>query len=151
MIVVLIILSLGLLGVIIYFAVSPKSTRLLRLSAIIALGVIGLSLVVCGIIIIIGPGESSDVISFPIFPDMPQPAKKITNVSDIIILIILLLFIGFVFYRAIKEQKKTPAVVPKKNEKSSIFQETDELDIDLSNEPGLKGSQDDGENFDIDL
>ena len=148
MIVVLIILSLGLLGVIIYFAVSPKSSRLLRLSAIIALGVIGLALIICGIIILIGPAEDEDVISFPVFPDISPPVKKINNVSDIIILAVLLLFVGFVMFRAMKEQKKTAAAAQKKAEKSPIFHGGDVLEIDLESK---KGKKDDDESFDIEL
>ena len=149
MIVVLIILSLGLLGVIIYFAVSPNSSRLLRLSAIIALGAIGLALIICGIIILIGPGEDEDIISFPVFPDISPPTKKINNVSDIIILVVFLALISFVVYRAVKEQKKTPAATAKKAEKSPIFQDSDELDIDELS----KGTEekDDEESFDIEL
>ena len=80
--VVLVILSVGLLGLIIYFAVSPKSSRLLRLTALVALVLIGLSLGICGIFLIKGPGETKEFI--PLVLQESQPQAKSSNTGAII-------------------------------------------------------------------
>ena len=144
MIVVLSILSLGLLGVIIYFAISPKSSRLLKMAAIIALAVIGLSLIVCGFFIIRGPGQDPAAVPFPVLVDTPAPERK-TNIVDLVILAILIIIVSLVILMAVRKKPKK-AVPVKKITETSVFQDSDELDIDLD---GGSGKNDD--NFDIEI
>ena len=149
MIVVLVIFSLGLLGLIIFFAVSPKSSRLLRLSAIIALGAICLSIIICGIIIFIGPAQDPRVVPLPVFPDSPAPAEESRNrVADIIIPVALLLLLGLVIVKASRDQRKMPAE-KKAAVSRPVFHDTNELDDLEHQEPGGKTEED--ESFDIDL
>ena len=106
MLVVGIIFSIGLLGVIIYLAVSPKSSKLLRLSAIIALGLICLSILICGIVIIKGPAADPMEIPLPVFQDSASPVKKDKHILDIVILAVLLAALSLVIAKALKDQRK---------------------------------------------
>jgi len=159
--VVLIILSLGLLGLIIYFAVSPKSSRLLRIAALIALGIIGLSIIIAGFFLIRGPVEPEVVIPFPVFEDAsPQPVKNTNLIVTIIFLAALLLILGATTYISLKGQKDKPKEQDKKDTSSG-----DNLDLFgpagvsmRNNDPGFADSDeldkvlnDDDESFDIDI
>ena len=126
----MIILSLGLLGVIIFFVVSPKSSRLLRRSGIIALGLIGLSLAVCGIFLIRGPSQGQVVLPLPFLPhDAAPPAKK-TNLPVILAFLASFLFIlGLVVMTSLKEKQKK-FVPEKKVMETSLFQENEDLEIE---------------------
>ena len=106
MLVVLIILSLGLLAVIIYFALSGKSSKTLKLAAIIALGAIVLSILVAGIIIFIGPSEDTTSVPMPIFSDTPAQAEGGRSLGDFLILAVFIVILSLVMYRAAKSQKK---------------------------------------------
>ena len=133
MLVVLTIFSAGLLGVIIFFAVSSRSSRLLKLSALIALGIIALSLAVCGFILIMGrPSQEAVNIPFPILPDTPKqaPVKRANaNLVEIIVLIVLFLFVlGLLVFSARKEFGKKAGTAKKPN--STIFADEDQLKIE---------------------
>jgi len=119
--VVLIILSVGLLGVIIYFAVSPKSSRPLKLAAIIALALIGLSLGVCGIMLIRGPGQGKAVITLPfLLDDTPQPPPKKSNLAVILTFLVSFFFIvGLVLMTTMREKKNKAVPQKKPQEKSA--------------------------------
>jgi formate-dependent nitrite reductase membrane component NrfD len=150
MIVFLLILSAGLLGVIIYFAFSPKSSRLLRLSAILALGLICASLVVAGIFLIKGPAEEEDDILFPFFNDAAaSPAKKGTPVMDIVIVALLLFILILVIYRAVKDHRKADAEKKGVRSVSPIFGSGDEL-ADLETKKPEKEKEEE-ESFDIEM
>ena len=128
MIVVLIIFSVGLLGMIIYYAVSAKSTRILKLAATIALGLIGLAIVVCAIFIIIGPREDPNAVLLPFVAE--ESAQTTTNsntsIMDIIIFVVLLGIISLVIRKSMKEQKKMAKMqAEKKPTKTKTIQEED--------------------------
>jgi hypothetical protein len=125
--ILLAILSAGLLGFIIFFAVSPKSSRLLKISALIALGLIALSVGVCGLILIKGSGKAVEAIPLPVFQDTPvDPAKK-TNMAAIVSFIIVFLFIlGMVVVVTLRD-KKILTGETKKTDKPSVFQRSGEL------------------------
>ena len=142
--VVLSVISLGLLGLIIYFAVSPKSSRILRLSAFAALGLIGISLVVCGIFIIRGPGESAEIIPLPVFEEA-KPAAKSGNMATVVVFfIIFVLVLALIVFLAIRDQKKKGKGQVKGPEKEAAFSATDELEIE---DPSI--NEDDS--FDIEM
>ena len=101
------ILSVGLLGLIIYFALSPKSSRLLKLAALIALGLIALSLVIGGIFLVIGPGEGGDTIPLPVFLEEAAPADDGMNIMGIVaFLLFFALIMGFIIYLNSKAHRK---------------------------------------------
>ena len=107
MLVVLIIFSLGMLGFIIFSAISPKSSGKLRLAAIIALGAICLAIIVCGIIIMIGPAEEDPMaVPMPTFPDSPPRVEERSRFTDIIFLAIFLVVIGLIIAKATMDQRK---------------------------------------------
>jgi amino acid transporter len=141
--VVLGIISFVLLGVIIYFVVSPKSSHLLRISGIIALVFIGFTVGLCGVLLIRGPAEVETTIPLPFLADAePKPEAK-TNVGVIIgYFAAFVIIFGLVAYfsRKEKERKKEPV---KKAAKSEVFQRSDETKLDLGPDTG------DDESFDI--
>jgi uncharacterized membrane protein len=109
MLFVIIPIALGFLGVIIYFALSKKSARIVRLVALIALGAVILSVLVCGIIVILGLGEGGEEPRMPDFlvtGESEPPAKTNTFVLVMVILF-LLIFLGMVVVLSLKEQRKT--------------------------------------------
>ena len=141
--VVLGIISFVLLGVIIYFLVSPKSSRLLRISAIIALSLIGLALGVCGVFLIRGPAKVETDIPLPFLIDAePKPQEK-SNVGVIIgYFVIFAIIIGLVAYSSRKEKEKKQEPV-KKPERKQDFKITDENELDIGN------NSTDDDSFDI--
>jgi len=108
--VVLIILSVGLLGLIIYFAFSPKSSRQLKRAAFIALGLIALALIISGIFLILGPGDTAGHIPIPGFHEPPAQEAENSIALELIIFILVFLFVmGLIIYSAYKEQHKKSA------------------------------------------
>ena len=153
MIIFFAILSLGLLGMIIYFVVSPKTSRLHKLAALIALGVIGITILVCGILIIRGPQEDQDAVLQQIFLGTQTQAQP-RNMWDIVIFAALLLIVAFVVAKALKDQRK-PAVKQKKAVKNDFFDDTDDLELELKAVDEIKSIDsfdtaiDDDDSFDI--
>ena len=104
--VVLIILSAGLLGMIIYFAASSSSSRLLKRVSIIAMGLIALSLVIAGILVIRGPGETEEIV-LPAVLGQQAPEASSTNYFGIIVFLLLfLLIIGLIIAVTHKNSQK---------------------------------------------
>jgi len=141
--VVLGIISFVLLGVIIYFLVSPKSSHLLRMSAIVALILIGLAIGVCGVFLIRGPTKVVTDIPLPFLTDAdPKPQKK-SDVGLIVgYFVIFAVIFGLVAYSSKKEKEKKQAPV-KKFEKKRDFKIADEHELDIGN------NSSDDESFDI--
>jgi len=107
MLVVLIIISIGLLGLVIYFAVSKKSSRQLKLAAFIALGLIALALAVAGIFLLSGPGEDTHHIPLPVFQEAQiQPADDSNILEVVIFFLIFLLVMGLIVGLALKSQRR---------------------------------------------
>ena len=127
MIVVLIIFSVGLLGLIIYYAVSAKSTRLLKFAATIALGLIGVAIIICAFFIIRGPQQDPDAVLLPfITEETNQTTRNTTSITDILIFIALFGVISLVIAKSMKEQKKMAKMqVDKKPAKTKVMQEDD--------------------------
>ena len=143
--VVLIILSVGLLGVIIYFAVSHKSSRLLRLTALIALGLIGVSLAVCGFFIIRGPGEDEADIILPIFQEA-QPQKQSSNIPATLgFFAVFFLVMGLIVFVSLRRQSKKDKSGKKAPVKAAAFKDESELRLDDS--AGIEID----DSFDIDI
>ena len=150
MTVVLAILSLGLLGLIIFFAFSPKSSRLLKWAAIIALVLIGLSIVVCGIFLILGPGQGTNDIAIPDFQDVsPKPASNGGIVGALISLVVLLAALVVVISLAMRNEQRTKSksLPVQKAEKPKLFEDDDTFKNEFENGK----EKDDDESFDIDI
>ena len=144
--VVLIILSVGLLGLIIYFAVSPKSSKLLKMSALIALGLIVISIGVCVFLLIKGPSSDPAAISLPVFQDTPTMPAKRTNVPAIVIFILILVAISGLILVGIKRDRHESNEPASESKPPSAF--SDNNDLGLGDEPAMK---DDDDSFNIDL
>ena len=109
MLVVLIILSVGLLGLTIFFAISRSSTRPLKLAAFIAMGLIALSLVVGGIFLIAGTGETEEPIPFQM-PGTPAQEAQTGNVVEVLVFLLLFFVImALVIGLTIREQRRKNA------------------------------------------
>jgi ABC-type Fe3+-siderophore transport system permease subunit len=144
---VLIILSAGLLGLIIYFAFSPKSSRTLKLSALVALGLIALTVGICSVFLIKGPADNTEEILLPIFQETASSPKK-DNAPIFIFLIILALILGLILFLAFRDQRLR-AAAPGKG-KASVFSKIGGFG---AKEQGGKRqeSKKSEENFDLDL
>jgi len=152
MLVVLVILSAGLLGLIIYFIVSSKSSRLLRLAALIALGFIGLSIGVCGILLILGPKKEQADIVLPVFLDAAPPAKSGGNFAAILVFLVLfLLIVGITIFLSLRNQGKNKEE-EKKNKKAPVYINDDHLNIGKADSLEIEDSEDSIEDsFEIDI
>ena len=146
--IVLAILSVGLLGLIVYFAVSPKSSKMIKLAAVVALGFIGISIGVCVFFLIKGPSQDPAAISLPVFQDTPTvPAQK-TNVSAILVFITFLLVVLGLIIIAVRRDRLKNKETPKENEAPASFQGNDDLNLGFEEEPEKKDFDD---SFDIDI
>lgn len=116
----MIVLSVGLLGVILYFAISPKSSRILRLAAIVALALIALSLGIAGFFLIAGPSQDGTFIPHPVFEGMEQPAQKKNTGLTIAFLVVFIVMMATVVILARKEQQKK-ALMAKEMPKPKVF------------------------------
>ena len=131
----LVIISLALLGGIVHFMISPKSSRLLRISAIIALIFIGLAVGVCGVLLLRGPTKVETAVPFQFLLDaeQPKPQNRI-NIGVIIgYFAVFAIIFALVAYSSKKEKQKKDEP-EKKAVKNQGFQSADENDLDLGNE-----------------
>ena len=143
MLVVLAILSVGLLGLIIYFAVSSKSSRLLKLSALNALGLIALSIAVCGVFLIIGPSEKTTEVTLPVFSDS-APQTKGSNIAAFIVFLVTVLFIvGLIIFIPMRDRRKKEKAL-KKGGGSNVFDSQENPNV-------IKPVYKEDDSFDIDL
>lgn len=95
-----------LLGVIIRFALSKQTDKLVKRAAIIALAVIGLALIVCVIAIVAGPKTVEEESVFTGF-SLEEPVQ-VTNPATVYALIfgvIMALFVGLIIFLAVREKK----------------------------------------------
>jgi len=137
------IISIAFLGGIIYFVISSKSSRLLRISAIIALALIGLSLGVCGVFLLRGPAKSDTTVPLPFLIDaQPKPVSKV-NIGVIIGYFAAFAIIGGLVAYSSKKEKAKKYEPEKKVVKKAVFPSADENKLDLGAAPG------DDESFDI--
>ena len=104
--VVLIILSAGLLGLIIYFAVSRKSSRHLKLAAFIALGLIALAVAVAGFFLVSGTGESAYQIPLPAFQEGTAQGEDSNIMEVVIFFLIFVLILGLIIASNLRKQRK---------------------------------------------
>ena len=145
MLIALSILSLGLLAFIVFLAFSPKSSSLLKRTALVALGLIGIAIVICSILLIRGPGRDQGEIVIPAFDEAaPQPVVgsglPVVVVFIAIFLVVLALIVGIAFRK--EHKKKGPAKKTVKPQKSA--------DNNFGFEFGNKqGKPEDDESFDI--
>jgi len=150
MLVVLAILSAGLMGIIIYLALSPKSSKLLKLSAFGALGLIVIAVGICAIFLVIGPGEDDGIINFPTFDDSPPAPTRNVNIVEILIFIaIFLIIMGFIIYLALRE-KRNKGIVQKPEEKKPVIVKNEPVD-DLELKTTSKDDKFDEDDFDLEL
>ncbi|WP_010259424.1 hypothetical protein [Treponema primitia] len=106
MIIVGILVSLALLGVIIRFALSKQSEKLVKRAAVIALAVIGLAIVICLIMILTGPKPVEEE---PVFSGLPlaEPVQVADSnmVYALLFGIIMLLFLGLIIFLSTRDKK----------------------------------------------
>jgi uncharacterized membrane protein len=107
LIIVLSIISIGLLGLIVFFFFSKKSSRSLKRAALAALIVIGLSLAICGFFIIRGPAASEAELYLPLAAVTNEPPVKGVNVLGLLIfLVILVALLGLIIFIGMRDQRK---------------------------------------------
>ena len=144
MLVVMGILSVGLLGLIIYFAVSSRSSKLLKRSALIALGVIVLAVAVCGIFILVGPSEKEAEVVLPVFLDSSPQVKNHNIVALLVFLATILIIVALIVFIPMRERRKKERMEEKFG-KAPVFEDSDELAI------GESDNKKEEDSFDIDF
>jgi len=144
------ILSVGLLGLIIKFAVSSSSSPSIKRAAIIALVLIVLSVGVCVIILIKGPAKNPGDFPIPVFQDGAQPAKK-SNMPAILSYVVLLLFIVGLMLYIFRTGQAGKAARETKADNPSLFKKKSEIDKMIGDKDKEPDKKEDGENFDIDI
>jgi multisubunit Na+/H+ antiporter MnhF subunit len=107
MIIVGAIVSLALLAVIIRFALSPQTEKPVKRAAIIALAAIGLSIVVCLVMVITGPKTTEEEQVFAGLP-LAEPVAVVNSgrVYMLVLGLVMLLFVGLIILLSLREEKK---------------------------------------------
>jgi preprotein translocase subunit YajC len=102
------ILAAGILGVIIYFFLSKKSPKPLKLAALGALILSGLALAVCAFLLFSGPraGPVGPYDAPALTQGAPPPANAPNIIALVIFLAVLLAFFGFIIFLGIRDQKR---------------------------------------------
>jgi multisubunit Na+/H+ antiporter MnhB subunit len=150
--VVLIILSVVVLGIIINYAVSGKSSRIVRLSALGALGLIALSLGIASIIIAVNTfGEKDEGDHLPIFIEAQKDAPNTTaNLVEIIVFVaILVVLIALIAIVYSIDRKKRLAEAKKAGPSRRLPNATKPADLDVKAEEAPEKGKDD--EFDLNM
>jgi preprotein translocase subunit YajC len=108
MLFVIVPLSVVLLGVIVYFALSRGSSKTLRLAALAALGAILLSVLICVIIIFANTEFAGNE---PVMPDFlaaeAPPAAPAENFLVLFLLaVFIVVFLGLVIFLSLRERRR---------------------------------------------
>jgi hypothetical protein len=116
MIIAAALVSLILLAVIIRFALSPQTDKLVKRVAVIALGAIGLALLAC-LAVILSRFGGEETAAEDLIPGLPLAEPSAAAGPDGIYMLIfgfvLLLFIGLIIFLSMREKKKLAAPVKK--------------------------------------
>jgi amino acid transporter len=108
MIIVGALVSLAFLAMIIRFALSPQTDRLVKRAALIALAAIALTIIVCLVMVIAGPGAEEEEEVFAGLPlaEPVVPAGNPNRVYMLVLGVIVLLFVGLIIFLSLREEKK---------------------------------------------
>jgi membrane protease YdiL (CAAX protease family) len=109
MLVVGIIVSIFLLGVITFLALSKKSEKIIKKLAFIALIVIGVSVIASTVIVIVFDKPPEEPIEFRIpglLPQQPKAPSSSNNIMALVFAILLVLFLGVIIYVSLKDQNQ---------------------------------------------
>ncbi|MDR2617910.1 MAG: hypothetical protein LBC62_03470 [Treponema sp.] len=104
-------LAAAVLGGIIYVFLSRKSSKTLKLAALIALVMSGLTLGICAVILFGGSSgaEEADAV-FTVLTEPEQQVKAANPGGLIFFLVFLLVFFGFIVFIGMKDMKKKKAI-----------------------------------------
>ncbi|MDR0643268.1 MAG: hypothetical protein LBG07_12525 [Treponema sp.] len=100
--------SIALLGVIVYIALSRKSSKALRMTALAALAAIILSVLICTVIIFAGMGFTGkepvmpDFLAVEPLPDAPQGNSLVL----FLLAVFIIAFLGVVILLSLRERKR---------------------------------------------
>ena len=106
MLIVLGVLAIAALGGIIYVFISEKSSKMQKYTALGALALSGLAILICAMILIFGSGQPNDPYAFPLAAETVQPEPNTRTAEAIIFLVVLLLIFGLIIYFGIRDHKK---------------------------------------------
>jgi amino acid transporter len=108
MFIVLGIFAAAALGGMIYLFLSPKSSRPLKLAALAALILSGLTIGVCSVLVVFRGSSSAeeDPYAFPLVVEEVSPASPPPNIAGFIIfLVILLIVFGLIIFLGLRDRK----------------------------------------------
>jgi bacteriorhodopsin len=106
--VVMVIAPLALFALIVYFAVSKKSSPPVRKAAVIALIIAGFSLIVSAVLIFSGSAGAA-VPGIEAVPDRPVQAKAVDPWYLAVFVAVFLLFLGFIVFMGQRERREREA------------------------------------------
>jgi len=122
MLIVLGVIAALALGGIIYLFFSGKSSKIQKMAALGALVLSGLTLGVCGVILIFGgSGQKEDPYALNLPAEHVEPAAKNGMVQLVIYLVILLAAFGIVIFLGIRDRKSHDAGKPAVKNKKKGF------------------------------
>ncbi|MDR1566027.1 MAG: hypothetical protein LBS48_01930 [Treponema sp.] len=100
-------LAAAVLGGMIYVFLSRKSSKALKLAALIALIMSGFTLGICAVILFGGSsgGEEADLV-FTVLTEPEQPVKAANPLALVLFLVFLLVFFGFIVFIGMRDRKK---------------------------------------------
>ncbi|MDR0721442.1 MAG: hypothetical protein LBF75_01435 [Treponema sp.] len=107
MITPIILVSLCLFILIVYFALSKHSSLLIKRTAVIALILIGIAVGVCLYLIFSEPAVTlTPQLPTEIPPEQPVPVKVVKSTPIVIVVILFLLFIALTVYISLRDQHR---------------------------------------------
>jgi preprotein translocase subunit YajC len=109
--VVLGIIAAVLLGMMFYFFLSRKSSKGLKLLALVALVVSGVTMAVCGFFIVFSARavEEEELLEYEILNEAPAPEKTGSVAGFVILLAVLAVFFGIILFLGLRDRRKKAA------------------------------------------
>jgi multisubunit Na+/H+ antiporter MnhB subunit len=101
------IVSIGLLVVIIRFALSPQTEKPVKRAALIALGAICLTIVACLVMVLAGPKATEEETVFAGLP-LAESVEVVDSgrIYMALLGIVMLLFVGLIIFLSLREERK---------------------------------------------
>jgi len=98
-------ISVIILSAIIYLAISRKSSFQVRIAALVALGAMIITVIICVLRIFLAPAAAAKV---PLYPDMPppEPAPPPNTMGLILTVVVLVGLFLLILFLSLREQRR---------------------------------------------
>jgi len=106
-------LGIAILAGVVFMAVSKKSTFKVRVAALVALGVMIVSVVVCVIVFFKAAGAPQPLMLPDMMPsEMPAPQSNQSPMTMIVLIMFLVVLFAVITFMAMKEQRRAEGKEP---------------------------------------